>query len=232
MRVAVLGDIHANAPALAAVLVAARSHRAEALLLTGDYVGYYYWPAQALDLLEPWDGWRIRGNHDRMLQESMTDPQSKQGYLRKYGSGLEVALTQLSAAQIQSLVALPDKRCIVIDDCRVLLAHGAPWDPDEYIYPNAPAEKWQALAQQDADFVVLGHTHYSMTRQEGGTVVVNPGSVGQPRDRRPGASWALLDTVSRSVTIHVESYDMTGVMDEARRRDPQLPYLHQVLCRV
>ena len=87
------------------------------------------------------------------------------------------------------------------------------------------------FAAEGQDLVVFGHSHYPVLWREGGCIVVNPGSVGQPRDRRPGACWALWDTASHAVTLHRESYDAAPLIAEARRRDPQLPYLWKVLTR-
>ena len=63
MRIALLGDIHGNSFALAAVLGAARATRVEKLLITGDFVGYYFWPREVLDMLRDWEVEAVRGNH-------------------------------------------------------------------------------------------------------------------------------------------------------------------------
>jgi len=60
---------------------------------------------------------------------------------------------------------------------------------------------------------------------------VNPGSVGQPRDRKVGAAWALLDSDSGVVDFKRERYDMTSIVEEAREINPDLPYLSEVLLR-
>lgn len=230
MLVAALGDIHGNAGALAAVLTAARREKAEALLLTGDFVGYYYRPAEVLSLLDDWPRWAIRGNHEQMLIDSLADPAQLDHCTRKYGSGLREALA-LAPSRIVELTTLPQTMQVDVDGCRVLLAHGTPWDADEYLYPDAPQSKWDRLSHCAADVVVLGHTHYPLVRRIRNVLVVNPGSVGQPRNRQAGAAWALVDTESRSVQLFNEHYDYAAVAAEARRRDPKLPYLAEVLCR-
>lgn len=232
MRLAALGDIHGNAAALQAVLSGAVREGAQALLITGDYVGYYYRPAEALAMLEGWTQWSISGNHERMLFDSHRDSVHLARCVRKYGSGLAVALDTLTTAQIGMLTSLPQTQRLEFDGVRVLLAHGTPWEPDEYLYPDAAEAKWVALLRSDADIIVLGHTHYRLVRQYDGCLVLNPGSVGQPRDFGPGASWALVDTESRTARLFSEEYNSSAVADEARRRDPEHPYLHEVLCRV
>ena len=81
------------------------------------------------------------------------------------------------------------------------------------------------------DLVVLGHTHYPMSQEIGKTLIVNPGSVGQPRNRKPGAQWSLFDTVNRTVEFFSEAYDPTPLVEESLRRHPGLPYMADVLTR-
>jgi putative phosphoesterase len=231
MRIGIAGDIHGNAAALRAVSAAARQRGVDALLLTGDFVGYYYRPAEVLAEIDRWEHWGIQGNHERMLDDAAADAAAHERIVAKYGSGITVALDELSVSQRSWLTALPVSRDIEIDGCRFRLAHGTPWDADEYLYPDAGADRWAALAEDGVDFVVLGHTHHRLLRQVGTTTVVNPGSVGQPRDRQPGAAWAFVDTRDRKVELLTEAYDMQSVVEEAARRDPRLPYLQDVLVR-
>ncbi|HNQ05276.1 MAG TPA: metallophosphoesterase family protein [Thiobacillaceae bacterium] len=231
MRLGLLGDIHGNAAALEAALAGVRRHAADHLVLTGDYVGYYYSPAQVLALLEPWPRTMVRGNHEDMLARIMQEPSSAGAYTRKYGHGLEVALRELSPVQLKDLTSLPERILLEMDGLRILVAHGSPWEPDAYLYPDAPPSSLERFAEIDADIVVLGHTHYPMNRLVHGRTILNPGSVGQPRDRRPGAAWALFDTRDRRCAFFREPYDMAPVGDAAYQMDPGLPYLREVLLR-
>ena len=77
----------------------------------------------------------------------------------------------------------------------------------------------------------MGHTHYRLTRTSGSTTIVNPGSVGQPRDRQPGAAWALLETETGTCRAFIEPYDTAPIEAQARVTDPHLPYLWEVLNR-
>jgi predicted phosphodiesterase len=80
------------------------------------------------------------------------------------------------------------------------------------------------------DFIIMGHTHYPMDIKAGNVRLVNPGSVGQPRTKEKGASWAILDTKTREVIFRSESYDSTSLINECRIRHPGIPYLAEVLC--
>ncbi len=70
-----------------------------------------------------------------------------------------------------------------------------------------------------------------MTEKVDRQIIINPGSAGQPRDRIPGAAWALLDTATRDCRHFTEEYDVASVVSEVRERDPSLPYLREVLTR-
>ena len=231
MLLGLIGDVHGNDVALAAVLAAARAAGAEALLVTGDLVGYYHRPAAVLDLLDAWPYHVVRGNHEDMLARSRTDATALSAVERKYGSGLRTALGELAPAQLDRLCGLPHPLELDLGGRRILLCHGAPWDNDCYVYPDAAADILQRCAAGGHDLVVLGHTHYAMMHRIGATTIVNPGSVGQPRDRQPGAAWALYDTTTGDVSLRREAYPLEPVIAQARARDPALPYLANVLTR-
>lgn len=231
MKVGLLGDIHGNADALRAVLARARADGVEQLLVTGDLVGYYFEPAAVLELLSGWARHSVRGNHEDMLEQSMADEQAAQDIAQRYGPALRIALAQLNADQLGMLHALPASLTVELDGCHVLLCHGAPWSVDEYVYPDATDTVLHQCANVQADVVVMGHTHYPMLQRIAGKILVNPGSVGQPRDGRPGAHWAVLDTQTRAVEFRVEDYDRSALVKYCRERHPELPYLASILER-
>jgi putative phosphoesterase len=231
MKVALLGDIHGNASALAAALQGAVREQASLLLLTGDFVGYYYHPEHVLRALAGWDFQAVRGNHEDLMFAAQTDASAAETYRARYGSGIDVALAALSETELDYLRDLPVTREVQLEGRRLLLGHGAPWDTDFYIYPDAAEEVWGRLASLGYDYIVLGHTHHRYSRRVGSTLVINPGSVGQPRDRQPGAAWALLDTDTDTVRFFTEPYSVEAVAVEAHQRDPSLPYLAEVLTR-
>jgi predicted phosphodiesterase len=231
MKLGLLGDIHGNSAALKAALAGAEREKVDALCITGDYVGYYYRPGEVLDLLSGWVTYSVRGNHEDMLARVQTDPESLADTERRYGSGLRCAIEQLTDQQVGWLIDLPVRVSLTFEECTVELAHGTPWDADEYVYPDAAPPIFERLAGLSADLVVLGHTHYRFQRAAGACLIVNPGSVGQPRDRLPGAAWATFDTKTRACQGFAEPYDIASVIAEAVGRDPHLPYLHEVLTR-
>lgn len=229
MRVALLGDIHGNCFALAAVLNAACEVGVKKLLLTGDFVGYYFWPKEVIDMLDGWDIAAVRGNHEDMLIEALQNPASLQKIEATYGSGLKTAIETLSPAQIDWLCHLPHPLSFELEGKSLLLCHGSPWDVNQYVYPDAKTDLLDRCAESGHDWIVMGHTHYPMIKRAGQTVLVNPGSVGQPRNRVSAAHWALLDTASQDLTLMTTSYDASAVVELATQRHPELPYLSNVL---
>ena len=232
MRCALLADIHGNSCALRAVLSAAKKQRADILLIAGDLIGYYFSPREVLAMLEPWPNFMIRGNHEEMLCRSLTDADELADITHRYGSGIQTAIDQLSPAQREHLIRLPHPLAVTLGGRNILLCHGAPTNINSYIYPDTDVTGLESHVSAGVDLVVLGHTHYPLVRRLTETTrLVNPGSVGQPRNGRTGAYWGLYETGSGAVTLHREDYDYSGVQNEARLRHPELPYLNEVLAR-
>ena len=231
MKIGILGDVHGNSLALAAVLRAAADENVAKLLVTGDLVGYYFAPAEALRMLGTWDTVITRGNHEDMLAAARADPAVLAKIGRKYGSGLAVALEQMSGSEVDMLCSLPHPVRVELGGLRIMLCHGAPWDNNQYIYPDAGEQLLARCTVPEYDIVVMGHTHHPMMRRIGHLTLLNPGAVGQPRNRQPGAQWALLDSDTRDLSLRCERYDYAAVAADARARHPELPYLADVLLR-
>jgi len=231
MKLGLAGDIHGNAGALRVMLEAASNANVDKLLITGDLVGYYFSPLQVCELLDEWEVEVVSGNHEKMLKIARYDPKYLMDVDARYGSGLRVALEQLNTDRLNTLCMLQHPLRLEIAGVRILLCHGSPWDIDQYIYPDTKCESITMGEIDNYDLIVTGHTHYPMELIFGRTRLVNPGSVGQPRNRKPGAHWAIFDTVTRSIEFRCEAYDTTELIRECKLRHPNLPYLAKVLER-
>ena len=229
MKLALIGDIHGNDLALSAVLMAASASKVDKLLVTGDLVGYYFAPLRVLELLSEWDRDIVRGNHEEMLSAALNCSAYLETLDARYGVGIRVAIEQLSSKQLKELCDLPHPLELKIDGVSILLCHGSPWSLDHYIYPDAPPTHMARCAHEGRDLVVMGHTHYPMLKMIGNTVLVNPGSVGQPRDGKSGAAWAIFDTDDRRLELRREIYDSSDLIRECIFRHPELPYLSKFL---
>jgi putative phosphoesterase len=212
------------------VLAEVIRHKINQLLITGDLVGYYFHSKEVFDLLFMHTSTFVRGNHENMLQKSRYNRDELKWIEPKYGSGLRSALETLAPRQLNMIENMPSRAFLNVEGCKILLCHGTPSDPEAYLYPDAPQEVLREFGAMAFDFIIMGHTHYPMDIKAGNVRLVNPGSVGQPRTKEKGASWAILDTKTREVIFRSESYDSTSLINECRIRHPGIPYLAEVLC--
>jgi predicted phosphodiesterase len=228
MRYLVLSDLHSNLEALQAVLDRARALGHERVLVLGDVVGYGPDPNPVVELLARQPGLlSIRGNHDRVAA-GLGEPDDFNEGAKLSARWTRAALDGTTLAFLRSLPRGP----LPFAERR-LLAHGSPLDEDEYILEESAARR--AFDGIGFDLCFFGHTHYPCCFSlEGGRVslavargdgavftlgpaaryLINPGSVGQPRDRNPLSSFGLYDDREGTVTIHRIEY----ALGETRRK--------------
>lgn len=242
MRIALLSDIHGNAIALDAVLRDAEAAGAEAYWVLGDHVGIGPDPGGVLNRLQNLVNVRItRGNTDRYVATGETPPPSLRA------AQAEPALVPLYAAVKESfawtrgylaaldrldwLAELPlgiEFRCG--DGLRALAVHAAPGTDDgEGIHPGQSNSEIKALLSAvSADVVFVGHTHEPMIRRVGRHLVVNLGSVSNPRAPDLRASYVMLDSsrAGTSISHRRVAYDVAAFADSVRRsRHPAAEYI-------
>ena len=218
MRILLIADVHGNWPALQAV--AAEPH--DVCLFLGDLVDYGLEPAPCLGWVREHARHAVRGNHDHGAAQNVV-VSGRAGY--KWLTALTRPLTRqrLSESELRFLSRLPLTCTTTLENTRFLLAHATPRDPmDEY----APAEVefWsRRLRNVDADVVCVGHTHQPYVLEVGDKLVINPGSVGLPRDGDPRASYAVVENynvdlkrVEYKVEEAVAVIQASGLPDEAK----------------
>ncbi len=231
MKIAILSDIHSNVEALRAVLHEIDALSVDKILFLGDYIGYYYNANIVLDLIKSYDKEMIKGNHELFMKRFLNDEKKSLAYQKKYGSGIEYAKKLLSTEQISYLINLPEKRELEIDGLKILMCHGSPRNVREYIYPNTSEEIKNICLESDADFVFIGHSHYSFIYEKYNKVLMNVGSVGQNRNVGGIANWGFLDIKKNIFVIKKTSYDIKPLIDQAKKIDPNHKYLVNVLNR-
>jgi putative phosphoesterase len=185
MKILIVADIHGNWPALQAVQ---ESH--DICLCLGDLVDYGLEPIPCIEWVQHHARYCVRGNHDHAVaQRAATN--GRNGF--KYLSGVTRQLTweYLQPLHLRYLASLPVTFRVTLGDVRFLLVHATPRDPlDEYI-GNDPDYWARHLANIEADVVCVGHTHFPYVLPVANKLVINPGSIGQPRDGDPRASYAV-----------------------------------------
>jgi putative phosphoesterase len=198
MRVGLISDVHGNRVALEAVL--ADMPPVDRLACAGDVVGYNPWHADCVDAMRERGVPTVMGNHDRAVAGG-TDF----AFNSMAGAGVRHAREALDDDQLEWLAALPNERTVCEGSVR--LVHGHPDDPNRYTYP---AQFGPHLLDEE-DVLVLGHTHVQHNERYDAGVVVNPGSVGQPRDGDPRAAYAVLDLDGLQVEERRVEYDVDEV---------------------
>jgi putative phosphoesterase len=187
MRILILADIHANWPALQAL-----QEPHDVCLFLGDLVDYALEPTPCIDWVRRQAHYAVRGNHDHGVAQYVPVA-GRNGF--KYLTGVTRVLTQerLSAEDRRYLASLPVTQALTLDETRFLLVHATPRDPlDEYA--PADVEFWaRRLEGVEAEVICVGHTHQPYVLEVGGKLVINPGSLGQPRDGDPRGSYALIE---------------------------------------
>jgi putative phosphoesterase len=200
VQLGVISDVHGNLPALERVLEAMPS--VDMLVCAGDVVGYNPWPAACVDAVRDRGVPTVQGNHDRAVANA-----DAAGFNGMAKAGVDYAREQLGAEAVDWLGALPTERRVA--DGRVKIVHGHPDDPDHYTYPR----EFAAGLLDDEELLIMGHTHVQHHAVFSEGIVLNPGSVGQPRDRDSDAAYAVVDLDDRSVAEYRVSYDVDRVVD-------------------
>jgi predicted phosphodiesterase len=222
MRLALVADVHGNLPALEAALRALRDEACDRLLCAGDLVGYGPFPNECVALLEESSALCIAGNHDLMAIDRLDD--SRAGALAR--ETLRWTRSGLDPGARAYLEALPPTLTVE----RLTMAHGSLDDPSAYVESDRASAELARLGEQqpDAELLVLGHTHTPLAHGErrgtllegragevgiegGERLLVNPGSVGQPREWRPLVRFAVIDLAARAVRYHSLRYDHASV---------------------
>ena len=200
MTVGLISDVHANLPALEAVLD--DMPPVETIVCAGDIVGYNPWPAECVEIVREVCDVVVEGNHDRTV-----DRPHRYAGNRMAEAGLELANEELTLEQFEWLDDLP-RRASVADE--YLLVHDHPKHQDKYVHPHEFSNVRPYL--DDYAGVILGHTHKQHMATVDDRLIVNPGSVGQPRDGNGDAAYAVLHPTDRSVDLHRVEYDINKVI--------------------
>lgn len=205
MRIAILSDVHANMPALEAVLADIAAVGVDARYALGDLVGYAPWPNEVLERLAAEGFPIVMGNYD----DGTAYDRDECGCA--YNNPVEEALGDRSFAWTKEHVTDANKAWLrtlrpqvrfEVDGLRFLLVHGSPRRINEYLYEDRLESSFAHIAAgAGADVIVCGHTHRPYDKTVAGVRFVNVGSAGKPKDGDPRGCWALVETGSDGITV-------------------------------
>ncbi|HEY7792120.1 MAG TPA: metallophosphoesterase family protein [Vicinamibacterales bacterium] len=220
MQYLILSDIHGNLEALDAVLAAEPEATRGRVVVLGDLVGYGADPNAVIDRVRGLDAVAIRGNHDKVV--CGLAPLS--GFNAAARTAAEWTREALTPAALDYLTSLPAGPYDV--DEQVAICHGAPFDEDAYLFDERDVHR--AFRAIHRPLCLFGHTHVpvawscdphgvdlcspgdrtetSIALKTGVRYLVNPGSVGQPRDGDPRAAYARVDTEAGTLVLRRVAY--------------------------
>ena len=216
MRTAVLSDIHANIQALEAVLRDCEEQGADRFWMLGDYIDYGGSPVETMERLETLDiSQMIAGNHDACLYlesvRSSATPHGRKAY------EFTRAVVRENRRRFSMLETIVHRPMAHIPECGTLLVHGTPEDPywGKFQAGDDPEELFHVMEERNVRLMLMGHSHTSFLLTKDSRRIINPGSVGQPRDGCPEASYVILD--GDTVIFRRVKYDIDGAADAIQK---------------
>jgi predicted phosphodiesterase len=236
VRYLILSDMHANWEAFETVLRRARRKRYEAVLVLGDLVGYGAAPNQVVDAVRRLSPrlFTVRGNHDKVVAGIDSGGNFNQTAL----TAAQWTTGRLTPGNLRYVRELPQGPLKVEEG--VAICHGSPLDEDTYVFSDVDA--WEIFSRYEMPVTFFGHTHIPslfwlegrllgvkalrgtsgrIVLAPGGRYLINPGSIGQPRDRDPRASYMIYDSKRRVVSWYRIPYAIGDA--QARIRKAGLP---------
>lgn len=230
MKLALISDVHANLEALEAVFLSIKREEVDLILHLGDLVGYNANPNECVDLVRQENVLCVAGNHDR----AVIDPTLAQDFNIIAYQAVIWSADQLSHTHKAFLHQLPITRVI---ENRFLACHGNPDSPDSYISHHFQGKRVLNMLRRElspATVCFFGHTHRRAVwyRDVRGKVaqlpiseqtihldpnnlyLINPGSVGQPRNRIPLASYAVFDTIAFVLQYKLVNYNIGSAQNK------------------
>src|SRR5262249_9482800 len=208
MKILVLADIHANWPALPAI-----RESCDASLFLGDLVDYGSNPVPCVEWVEARATAAVRGNHDHAVAQRIV-PRGGSGFRQLAAATRPLQWEALTPRHLKYLARMPVTRHLRLDGTRFALYHATPRHPmDEYLLDDPVAGKAR-LEGIEADVVCVGHSHVQFHLQINGLQVLNPGSVGQPRDGDPRCAYAIIE--DGMIQLRRVEYDIDATIAHLR----------------
>lgn len=228
MKYGIFSDIHGNMEALLQVMDSMKRYGVERKVCLGDIVGYGPFPNECVELVQEQSHITILGNHDSVAVGLESSDEWNNYNAQR---AIEWTRNVLKPATVEFLKKLP----LVISEPPLFFTHASPLSPAEWKYVSSLDDAVNAFSFFSEQIAFIGHTHWPIivimqdeqtfkvsetmfhNLQPGQRLLVNDGSVGQPRDRNPLAAWCLCDTERMTVEIVRVAYDI-GKTQAAMRK--------------
>ncbi|MBU4220046.1 MAG: YfcE family phosphodiesterase [Euryarchaeota archaeon] len=204
-----IGDVHANLPALKAVLEDASNKGVSTIWNVGDLTGYGAFPDDVVRRLRKENAQSVAGNYDLKVLKVKEKKEEEGGEPPEDWNAIKWTYDNLSKKNRKYLKSLPEELRLEAGGKRILLTHRSPLPGDEQISPETPDEKLREFAQlADADVIIFGHSHRPFSRQVDGVWFINPGGAGRQDDGDPRAGYAILQINPFEVNQYRVDYDV------------------------
>ena len=220
MKVAFISDIHGNYDALKEVFKQIKKLNIEKIYCLGDIVNYYYDSDKCIDLLIKNKIQCIKGNHEKIFLKILKNKKLKNFYAKRYGNSIYINFKKLKKKHIDFIKSLPNKINLKIGKKKAVIVHGAPWKIDFYFYKNTKKEWTSKIKKYNKEIFILGHTHYPMNlKLQNKKTVLNPGSVGQPRNAVNKACWLIIDDRDMRIQFMETKYSLKNLIKSIKKND-------------
>jgi putative phosphoesterase len=202
-KLLLLGDIHANYPALKAILSYIRPERFDWIINTGDFTVYSTFPNETIKWFrEKKNAICILGNTDRLILRILKGKKLKKPKKEEKRVMYLWTSKTLLPENIAYLKSLPKHTDLTVDHIRIGVFHGTIDDPDEELYPSVPEGRFHELAKDSPyQIQIMGHSHVPFYKVVDGVHFINTGSVGRMFDGDPRASFAVLKIYSGQIAV-------------------------------
>lgn len=216
----VISDIHGNYEALKVFFSSIKKTKNDKIYCLGDIVGYYYQANECINLLRKHKVNVIKGNHEINFIKSMKNKKLLNKFCEKYGNSYSISLKKISKKNKIFLKKLSTKKKIKINNLNLFFAHGSPWKNDEYIYENKINKYLRKFKKYNFDICFLGHTHRRMKLRLKNKLIVNPGSIGQPRDNfKSKACWVEFEENKKIINFKNRKYNSSKLKRQIKLYD-------------
>lgn len=220
MKLAFISDIHGNFDALKAVMLDIKKNKAEKIFCLGDIINYYYEPHKCIDLLIKNNVKCVKGNHENIFFKTLKSKKKAKIYSKMYGNSVFNNLKILKKKHIIFLKSLKAQLKFSINKEKFFLTHASPWSINFYFYPNVKKKWFDKLADYNFNYFIFGHTHIPMKKIiKKKKILINPGSVGQPRIDSFKAHWLLFDSSSKKFTLKKTNYSLKKIKKQIFKHD-------------
>lgn len=230
MKICLFSDIHGNHYALKQFIQKSSKLDIDLYIFCGDIFGYYYEQDKVISVLKHMKNlYCIKGNHDQNYLNICLGLEDENKFIKKYGNSYRNILKKISDSNKAFLKNMLNSLELICEGKKIGAFHGSPTDGlSGRVYPDTVI--LESDIYKNYDYVILGHTHYRMVKYLDSTTIINPGSIGQARDKN-GFSFATLIIPGGEIKFHEIQWDRSKLIKDIEKNDKGNDKLIDILFR-